>query len=418
MFSLSTIFDGTVTYKDYKLTKKQRDSSVDYRKIYHETINAVLGTKYAFSFASGRGAMYALLKCMGVGEGDDVLIQGYTCVAVPKAVMYTGARPVYADINLSDYSMSFETMQTSITPATKVVVVQHTYGIPCQEIDDICKYCKEKNIYVIEDCAHTFGGKHKGRVLGTIGNAAFISTDHSKYISTSVGGIAITNDDKIGYELQQFYDSTDDLTEEEVDAILFQSKDGIIWSNKYFNKIVNINKYTRWGFSDIRNFFSRKHGTYYLDDYEHFSWPEYTFPGKLSNVQAYLGIRQLENLKDNYNHRKIITEIYNSFVDSRMPGFDRSLCEAPLMYPLLVEKPDFIVKRLKKVVQASRWFQNEILCIDKTAYKYVHYDPAKCPNARYAASRIINLPNHEKISTREARTIGQTLACTIYVQEE
>lgn len=417
MLSLSTIFDGTVTYKDYKLTQKQRYSSVDYRKIYHEKINTVLGTKYAFSFASGRGSMYALLKCMGVGKGDDVLIQGYTCVAVPKAVMYTGARPVYADINLTDYSMSFETMKSAITPATKVVVVQHTYGIPCQATDDICKYCKEKNIYVIEDCAHTFGGKFKGRVLGTIGDAAFISTDHSKYISTSVGGIAVTNDDRLGYELQKFYDSSDELTEEEVSAILFQFKDGIIWSNKYFNKIVSINKYTRWGFSDIRNFFSKKHGTYYLDDYDNFSWPDYTFPGKLSNVQAYLGIRQLDNLSDNYNHRKKITDIYNSSVDDRIPGFDSSLCEAPLMYPIIVEKPAFITKRLKKVVQVSRWFQNEILCIDKTAYKYVHFDPVKCPNARYAASKIINLPNHERISTREARKIGMALAGIICDQE-
>lgn len=409
MFSYSTVFDGTVTLKDYKQTKKQLNSTVDYRKLYHEKINAIFGTKHAYSFGSGRGAMYALLKCMGIGKGDDVLIQGYTCVAVPKAVMYTGAKPVYADITLEDYSMSFDTMKKAITPTTKAVVVQHTYGIPCQDIEKICRYCKEEGIYVIEDCAHTFGGSFNGKVLGTIGDAAFISTDHSKYISTSVGGIAITNDNKLGLKLEDFYNSADELTDQEVDAILFQLKDGIIWSNKYFNRIVWINKYTKWLLYDIRKIFTKRHGTYYLNDYDNFAWPDYSFPAKLSNVQAYLGIRQLESLKDNIGHRRSITDIYYSNLGNTIKAYDISLCEAPLMYPLIVEKPDEVVKRLKVVVEAARWFQSEIFCIDKDDFGNVFFDQKSCPNANYISKRIINLPNHQKISAREAKRICDVL---------
>lgn len=403
MLTQSTIFDGTVTLKECRNAIKHRADTVDYISEYHAKISEILGIRYVYSFGSGRGALYVILKCMGIGQGDDVVIQGYTCVAVPKAVMYAGARPVYADISLNDYSMTLESMRKVITNNTRAVIVQHTYGIPCQEVYDIYKYCHEREIFVIEDCAHTFGGKYGDRLLGTIGDAAFFSTDHSKYISTSVGGIAVTDNEQLGVKIESFYNETDALTENEVNAVLDQLQDGIIWSNKYINRIVCMNKYIHKIVFYLKHIIMGEQRTYFLDDYDNYEWPDYTFPAKLSNVQAFLGVSQLERLQENYEHRKTITGIYDAALRK---GFANVIdCKAPLMYPLLVNDPDYCAKKMKGTVEISRWFKNEILCITEEEYPNVFFDPSNCPNASYISKKIVNLPNHPKISVMEAKKI-------------
>lgn len=404
MITLNTIFDGTVTLNEYLQVRKHRSDTTDYLSLYNSEISKRLGVKYAYSFGSGRGALYALLKCLRIGEGDEVIIQGYTCVAVPKAIMYAGAKPIYADISLDDYSMTLDSMKKVFTDCTRAVIIQHTYGIPCRSTEEIYSFCHDRDIVVIEDCAHTFGGKYKGRFLGTIGDAGFFSTDHSKYISTSVGGIAITDNELLGEKLKDFYDHTSSLTDTETDAVMYQLRDGLIWSNKFINRIVKLNKYTNMLFGRIRRIMERKHSAYSLDDYDNYTWPDYSFPAKLSDLQALLGLSQLERFQDIYNHRKDITAIYNMYLKEE---FSNTVdCDAPLMYPIMVDDPEHYVRKLKGCVEVSRWFKNEILCIDREEYPNVFFDPAGCPNASYAASRIINLPNHSKVSMAEARKIS------------
>lgn len=407
MFSRSVIYDGTVTLFEYICTVLHRHSKVDYITKYHTMISKILGVKYVYSFGSGRGSLYSILKAMNIGDGDDVLVQGYTCVAVPKAIMYTGAKPVYADISIEDYSVTLETVRNSLTPSTKAVIVQHTYGIPCHAICDICDYCKSRGIYVIEDCAHTFDLEYNGKKLGSFGDAAFISTDHSKYISTCVGGVAVTDNEEIGSKLAAIYDQTEQLTNTEIWKILKQLKYGIIYSNKFVNPIVNMNKYTRLILGKPRNTLYWDIGTYWLDDYDCFGWPEYTFPGKLSNVQAYLGISQIKKLERIINHRAIITQIYRTRINCSLSNY--SDCVAPLMHPLLVDEPERTSLMLRRVTEVGRWFQNEILCISREKYGYVFFDSSLCPNARSVAERIINLPNHLKITKGEAKRICRIL---------
>ncbi len=409
MFTKSSIYNGTVSLIDYLRVKKHRYDTRDYIHKYHSRVSEMYGMKYAFSFGSGRGALYAILKSIGVQGGDEVIIQGYTCVAVPKAIIYAGAKPVYADISLDDYSMTVESMNEVFSPKTRAVVIQHTYGIPCRAIDDILLFCREKGVCVIEDCAHTFCNTYGNRILGTIGDAAFISTDHSKYISTCVGGLAITNDDVIGEKLKSVYSDSEPLKEEEIDAIVCQLKGEVLWKNKYVRYLQNANKLSRRIIGIIQRLLRVDHSTetYWLDDYSNFSWPKYTFPGKLSNIQAYMGIIQLGKYKKNYYHRKQITGIYVSLLHELKSGSEK--IEAPLMYPIIVENPDEVEKLLSDVTEVGRWFQNEILCIPKSEYSYIGFKAELCPRASFVAARIVNLPNHMHISISEAEQICRIL---------
>jgi len=95
--------------------------------------------------------MYAILRAIGVGEGDEVILPGYTCVMDVNPIKYLGARPVYVDIEPVTYNMDVSLLEAKITPNTKVIVAQHTYGYPC-EMDAIMDIASRHGVTVIEDC--------------------------------------------------------------------------------------------------------------------------------------------------------------------------------------------------------------------------------------------------------------------------
>ncbi len=133
-----------------------------------------LGVHSAFAFWKGRVAMYAILKALGVGEGDEVVLPGYTCVMDVNPIKYLGARPVYVDIEPVTYNMDVGLLAERVTESTKVIVAQHTYGYPCP-MDGIMAVAAPHGVPVIEDCCLALGSRYKGRLCGTFGPASYWS---------------------------------------------------------------------------------------------------------------------------------------------------------------------------------------------------------------------------------------------------
>ncbi len=103
---------------------------------FEETFAEWLGTGHAFAFWKGRVALYAILRALGIGEGDEVILPGYTCVMDVNPIKYLGARAVFVDIEPTTYNLDVRLLEEKITPRTKIVIAQHTYGYPC-EMDGI-----------------------------------------------------------------------------------------------------------------------------------------------------------------------------------------------------------------------------------------------------------------------------------------
>ena len=154
-----------------------------------------------FYFWRGRVALYAILKALGIGAGDQVVAPGFTCVAVANAIMYTGAEPLYADIEPDTYNVSRATIEPRLTPRVKAVIVQSSFGLSA-DLDPILALASSAGIPVVEDCAHGLGGSYKGRDNGTVADAAFFSTQWSKPISTGLGGIAFVRDPVLAGRLE------------------------------------------------------------------------------------------------------------------------------------------------------------------------------------------------------------------------
>jgi dTDP-4-amino-4,6-dideoxygalactose transaminase len=156
-----------------------------------------------FHFWKGRVGLYAILRALEVGPGDQVIMPGFTCVVVPNAVLYLGAIPVYADIDPATYNLRAETIEPLITDRTKVILAQNTFGLSA-DLDPIMDLAESHGLYVIEDCAHGLGGFYRGQRNGTVAHAAFFSTQWSKPISTGLGGIVYTRDRDISRGIETF----------------------------------------------------------------------------------------------------------------------------------------------------------------------------------------------------------------------
>src|SRR3989344_4052642 len=173
-----------------------------------------LGVKYAFSFNSGRSAFFAILKALDLEGGTDVLLQAFTCNAVPNPVLWANLNPVYVDCG-EDFNIDISKLKDERLNG-KVLLVQHTFGLPVN-MDKIMGIVKgsesfsqgekslprQNNLTLIEDCAHALGAEFNNQKVGTFGKASFFSFSRDKVISSVYGGMAVTNDDEIGQKLEE-----------------------------------------------------------------------------------------------------------------------------------------------------------------------------------------------------------------------
>ncbi|NBV41291.1 DegT/DnrJ/EryC1/StrS aminotransferase family protein, partial [bacterium] len=160
---------------------------------FESVLKPFLGRYSSFHFFwKGRVALYAFLRAMGIGPGDEVILPAYTCVVVPSAILYTGATPVYVDINPDTYCCDPEAIERSITPRTKAILVQNTYGLSWK-VDEIAQMGSDRNIVTIEDCTHGFGGMYDGVPNGSRCDASFFSSQWNKPFSTGLGGYLQVN---------------------------------------------------------------------------------------------------------------------------------------------------------------------------------------------------------------------------------
>lgn len=254
------------------------------------------------TFASGRMSFYSLLKSWGIREGDEVALTGFTCAVMANAVLRTGATPIYVDIDKDTLGMSAESLVSKITNRTKVVVAQHSFGIPCK-IDKIKEIAKSHSCYLVEDCALTFGSKYKSIIVGNYGDAAIFSTDHTKPLNTLIGGFVYTNDIDIATSIRAMRDDCGDLSNEHQRMILKT------YIDEHRIETVNHKIYIMRNYK--KALMNKLHIHNEISPYLELETsakiainPYYSYPAKLPSVLAKIGLHVLEQYKANIHQRQ------------------------------------------------------------------------------------------------------------------
>jgi dTDP-4-amino-4,6-dideoxygalactose transaminase len=145
---------------------------------------AYVGAAHAVGLNSGTDALHLPLRASGIGSGDEVVMPSFTFVATAEAVSYTGARPVFADIEPHSFCLDPRALEKSLTPRTRAVIAVHLYG-QCAAIEEIASLCRDRKLVLIEDCAQALGADRDGRRAGGWGDFGSFSFYPTKNLAAA-----------------------------------------------------------------------------------------------------------------------------------------------------------------------------------------------------------------------------------------
>ncbi len=164
-------------------------------KKFEEEFASYVGSKFCVSCGNGTDSIEILLKAMGIGPGDEVIVPAMTWISTSEAVSSVGANPVFVDIHPDYYTIDVTKIESKITSKTKAIIPVHLYGLPC-EMDEILSLARKYKLTVLEDCAQAHGAVYKGKKVGTMGNAASFSFYPGKNLGAyGDAGAMVTNDE-------------------------------------------------------------------------------------------------------------------------------------------------------------------------------------------------------------------------------
>jgi perosamine synthetase len=364
------------------------------RRAYEQAAEQFFDTGRAFAFWKGRVALYAILRALGIGPGDEVLVPGYTCVMVPGPVIYVGAKPVYVDIEPEHYVTPADAVTARITPQTKAILVQHTYGFPAP-VAEIRNIADERGVPIIEDCCHTFGGRVDGQYLGTLGTAAFFSGQWNKPYSTGLGGLALVQDDALAKRVAQEQAAMELPSRKQ--AFMLASQLLVYELCIYPSTTALATRTFRW--LTKRGLVV---GSSSSAEFEPVMPPGYA--QQAAPVQCRIGRQEVGRAPHNLQHRDDATRRYFAELPRlghKVPCIPDNWDTPLLRFPLRVaNKDEALAQAASHGVEIGSWFECPLHPVE-TDHPAFGYTYGTCPVAEKAAQQVINLPTHRRVKPRD-----------------
>jgi len=378
-FVSMTLDPDDVEIAERFLAEKASWVSAPFLEAYERAFAAWNGCERAFAFASGRESLSACLAALGIGAADEVVVPAFTCVVVPNAVQYAGAKVVWADIELETYGLDVAELERRITPRTRAVLIQHLFGLVCRDYEAVLDLAARRGIRVIEDCAHATGALFRGKRVGLRGDAAFYSSEHSKAFCTVMGGGAIARDPAATQRLETHARSLP-ATEDATATVRLRTL--ILEYRQYKDP-------HRWWRAEMARAASADAPESLTEDEKRGARPP-SYGRRLAAPLAAIGANQIRKL-DAYNERRRRTAArWDGWCDARgyaKPRVIEGSTPIFLRYPVLVE-PEKKRKRSwgyrEFGAKPGAWFVSHTHPVPSSLVGF--------PKADEAVARCINLP--------------------------
>jgi perosamine synthetase len=334
-------------------------STGKYIKEFEDKFAQFCKVKHAISCSNGTVALHLALLAYEIKPDDEIIVPTLTYIATANAVSYCGAKPVFVDSEPETWNIDPKKIEEKITPRTKGIIVVHLYGHPV-DMDPILEIVKKHNLFVIEDAAEAHGALYKNNKTGSIGNIGTFSFYGNKIITTGEGGMVVTDDDRIA---------------EKVRLLKGQGMDP---SRRYWFPVVGYNY-------------------------------------RMTNIQAALGLAQLEKIDFHLTRRREIADYYYEYL-KETPGIILPL-EKPwakhvfwmfsivLDKNLPVERDSLMDELLEEGIQTRPFFYPMHIL---PPYKDLQ-NADSFPVADSISSRGLSLPTHSNLSKDEIRFISDKL---------
>ena len=359
------------------------------------------------SFYRWSEALYHALEIIWIEKKQEVILQWYTCSVVSNAVKQSWAKLVYSDISVDTLWFDIEILKKKITKKTKVIIVQHTFWKPV-DIEAIMKIAKEKNIHVIEDCAHSLWSKVWDKHTWTFWDFAIFSSWRDKVISSVTWWFLVVNNADYFDKANRMRDILDMPSRTLTVRNLAYN---ILW---YFAcKSYDIFKLWRVIMMLSRRF---KLITEVLSKQEK-ACERKKFWTAFPNALAYLARKELKKIESYQTHRKNLSELYDMHIDTKLWNKVFTQTENEFLngfrYPFLLKSR----KIQKEFIKYMRWYNILVwtswsgsnIAPKSVKAKHAMYKKWSCKTAEDIAKRIVLLPNHMGISVEEVMKISEII---------
>lgn len=355
-----------------------------------------LGVEKNYAVGSGREGLYLILKSLNLEEDDEIILQGFTCMVVVNSIVWSGLKPVFVDMD-DNYNLDTEKLREKIGPRTRAVIVQHTFGIPA-DLEKVMKICREKNLVLIEDCAHAMGTEYQGRKVGTFGDLSFFSLGRSKVISCVSGGIVLANNIKYQESLAREVTACSEMSTGKIFQYLYHP---VVCSKAKFLYGVQIGKLTMVVAQKLRLI------NFEVTPAEKAGRMVKPFPILLPNALAKVALVQFA-LLEKFNARRVaIAENYFQKLANveglKLP--QKTAGSIWLRFPIQVENPaKLIAAANKEGVILGDWYTVPVAPPGINKEKSFYQDGI-CPNAEKICKHIVNLPTHQTVTDKDLEKI-------------
>lgn len=192
-------------YVDDCLKTNWISSAGKYIAEFEKGFAAYCKVKYGIATTNGTTALHLALATLGIGKGDEVIIPTFTMAACAFSVIYTGAKPVLVDSEPETWNMDVGQIERKVTPRTKAIMPVHIYGHPC-DMDPIMNIARKHHLYMVEDAAEAHGATYKGKMTGSMSDIGSFSFYANKIITTGEGGMIVTDDEKLAERARRLKD--------------------------------------------------------------------------------------------------------------------------------------------------------------------------------------------------------------------
>ena len=306
-----------------------------------------VGAKYGIAVNSGTAALHVALLSCGIGEGDEVITTPFTFIASGNSILYTGAKPVFADIDLKTYTLDPSSIESLITENTKAILPVQLYG-QSADMDEINEIAEKYGLIVIEDAAQAHGATCNGKKVGSMGDMSCFSFYPTKNMTTSEGGIITTDDEDLAENAKVF----------------------------------------------------RAHGASVR--YHH---DEIGYNFRMTDISAAIGLAQLDKI-DEFNDKRIANAAYLNEGLKDVDGIVTPYCAPDSrhvyhQYTIRVEKGDRDdwVESINEF-GVGTGIHYPIPLYNQPIYKTLGIE-GYCPNAELAADNVISLPVHPSLTKED-----------------
>jgi len=323
---------------------------------FEQTFASFCGVKHGVSTSNGTAALHLAMASLDIGPGDEVIIPSLTFIATANAVRYLGANPVFVDSSPRTWNLSPESMAKTITTRTRAVIPVHLYGHPA-DMDAINALAKKHGMIVIEDAAEAHGAEYRGQRTGSLGRAAAFSFYGNKVVTTGEGGMITTDDDGLAERAISLRDH------------------GMSRERRYWHPVIGYNY-------------------------------------RLTNMQAALGVAQMERIDEMLARKRAIAALYSELLGGT-PGVGLPV-EEPWarniywMYSILVSgdfgiSRDELMVRLKARQIDTRPFFNPIHLMPPYA------TGQSLPVAERLARQGLSLPSSTALTDADVQRIASAI---------